>query len=102
MTVQAGIETETDLELLVGEMPAVPCEHPDHAKDPEAHGGDATHYAQGHCINPKCSFVGRLLPMCQPFINWAMTHDLYCPVCHSADPGVQVLRVVAPINSSTR
>uniref|UniRef100_UPI003F497205 hypothetical protein n=1 Tax=Arthrobacter silvisoli TaxID=2291022 RepID=UPI003F497205 len=97
MSVQAGIEVETDIAELVGEMPEVPCQHTDHGNDPDAHDGRASHYAQGRCVNPSCMRVAPVLPLCQKFIDFAMANDLFCRECFDVRPGVEVLRVLAPI-----
>ena len=50
MTVQAGIETVTDLEVLVGEFEELACEHSRHGKDAHWHEDQpASHYVQARC-----------------------------------------------------
>ena len=95
MTVQAGIEVS--LEMLVGEMPAVACAHQDHQSDPEGHSGDASHYTMWRCLNPQCGWSSAVLPICQRFIDWAMSNDLNCRSCKHASEGKAAIRVLAPI-----
>ncbi|MFJ4288013.1 hypothetical protein ACIPY0_20420 [Paenarthrobacter nicotinovorans] len=63
MTVQAGVEFETDLDLLVGDMPAIPCESKDHGTGNKHHDdGPATHYAQ--FFHPCHGSIGEIRPVC--------------------------------------
>lgn len=96
MTVQAGTELDLDLEALVGEMPTVPCEHPDHTTDPDWHHGAASVYAQGHCTT--CDRTGPLFASCQKFIDFALAGDLICAKCNQVDQGVRVLHILGPVN----
>jgi phage FluMu protein Com len=100
MTVQAGIEVETDLELLVGDMPAIPCEHHQHASLSSQHGGPATHYIQCRC--PECGEAGSVRAACEPFVKHSRTGSLRCPHCNSLVDGVKSVIILAPINSATR
>lgn len=103
MTVQAGIETVTDLEVLVGEMPSVPCESPSHNRRPKAHQGRATHYAVSthECFGP----VGEVMSICARYAKHCaetLWEEGVCVWCGTElDPGEGV-QVVAPITSSTR
>lgn len=97
MTIQPTEAPAIDLELLVGEMPEVECAHPDHADDPEAHEGDATHYAQARCTS--CARIGKVVPLCERFVAFAATGFLHCPKCGHLAPGLTVLRILGPVKS---
>lgn len=97
MTVQAGIEIDVDLATIVGEMPAVPCEHPHHTDDPAWHDGEASVYAQGRCAT--CERVGPLFASCKKFIDRALAGHLVCARCGQVDPGAQVLHILGPVKS---
>jgi hypothetical protein len=80
MTVQAGVEL--DWSLMVGGLPAQPCESPSHPSG-RNHDGAATHYMRiGHeCFGP----VGQILSVCAPYVeHWqiALKESVYCVFCH--------------------
>ncbi len=63
MTVQAGIEVDVDLELIVGEMPEQPCENRQHGKHPQhPDNGPAEFYFKGSCS--KCKGVSPVQAIC--------------------------------------
>jgi hypothetical protein len=100
MTVQAGIEVETNVAALVGEMPTMPCESPSHRKAPRSHGGSATHYATSthECFGP----VGEVIAICGPYakicaeILWDDAECTWCGAYLDAGEGVQVLAPMKP------
>lgn len=71
MTVQAGVEIS--LELMVGEMPEVPCEvtvHDEHS---------ASHYFQGKCNS--CAYLSPLRAICADWTRRLVAGELICKVC---------------------
>jgi len=83
MTVQAGVEIS--LELLVGDMPEVPCEQGGHGAHPYHPGdGSATYYFRGQCRS--CFFTGPLRAICDAW-KQVLTHDktLRCRNCEAPD-----------------
>lgn len=100
MTVQAGIEVEADLEVLVGEMPPIPCEHHQHDTLSRHHDGPATHYVQCHC--PECGAKSSIRAVCERFVKHSRMGKLRCPKCNTRVDGVKAVIILAPINSSTR
>lgn len=101
MTVQAGIEVETDLESLVGEMPAIPCEHSQHETRTDVHGeGPATHYVIGKC---DCSEPTVAYAICQRFVDYIRSDQKrYCPSCGFVQRTTERFKIVGPINSTVR
>ena len=95
MTVQAGIEAEVDLELLVGEMPVIPCEHGAHHEDQEWHDdGPATHYLHGSC---ECG-RDKVFAACKTFVvHVAAGLPMRCSQCMAERPANDFLTVLAPI-----
>ena len=101
MTVQAGIEVETDLELLVGEMPAIPCEHSMHRVQLTQHeDAPATHYVQAIC---QCGPPSYAYAACPKFVELINSNSIIqCASCLTIQRTTDMFRVLAPINSSTR
>lgn len=103
MTVQAGIETVTDLEVLVGEFEEQACEHQQHeARQGISHdSGPAKFYARGLC--PRCGFFGEVRPVCSAYAATARTSTpMRCSDCWHIGPAKEMVQVLAPINSSAR
>jgi hypothetical protein len=100
MTVQAGIEVETDLALLVGEMPAIPCEHSQHQT--HRHHGDqpASHYVRGFCI---CYGWTEAYAACPRFVAWIQSDaPNRCPECRATSTATQMFQVLSPIGSTSK
>lgn len=100
MTVQAGIESVTDLEVLVGEMPVVPCEHSQHGVPGKPHSDEpASHYMQ--CICDCAS--GYVYAACPKFVEYIASDIMVrCSRCGTTGLTTELVLVLAPINSSTR
>jgi hypothetical protein len=101
MTVQAGIEVETDLELLVGEFEEQACEHSQHLVRPTFHADEpASHYIRGYC---PCSGYSDLYAACPKFVAWIRRGTRNrCPACGHIAITTEVFEILGPINSSTR
>ena len=90
MTVQAGVEIS--LELLVGEMPTIPCEHSQHHVGGTAHGGEATHYSQRNCTF--CGDISEIQAVCLPFATHVLTDGLLrCMACEK-DGNAHLIRKI--------
>jgi ribosomal protein S27E len=88
----------TDLELLVGEMPDVPCEHSAHGTGFGSHDlGPATHYLRGSC--PRCS-RDVIFAACSEFVAFAKSNsDVSCYDCGHTSSSSEVLRILGPVRS---
>lgn len=98
MTVQAGIEVETDLEVLVGEFEEQACEHQQHeARQGLTHdSGPAKFYARGIC--PKCGFFGEVRAVCARYAAVSRTNIIMrCIDCRHLGPAYEMTQVLAPI-----
>ena len=98
MTVQAGIEVEMDLGLLVGEFEEQACEHQQHeARQGISHdSGSAKYYARGIC--PKCGFFGEVRAVCAAFAAISRTGVIMrCTDCLHLGPAYEMTQVLAPI-----
>lgn len=98
MTVQAGIEVETDLEVLVGEMPAIPCENSGHGTNAvHPAGGEATHMFRGKC--PACKEVGELQAVCAALVKSIRKPNVKgrCDACGHRDTGLKFIETLEPI-----
>lgn len=96
MTVEAGVEAS--LELLVGEMPPIPCEHSAHNEDRKHHDtGNATHMLQGRC--PGCKQIGPLQAVCATYVSALFVPNLKsrCDSCGHRDEGYKFIHVLTPI-----
>jgi len=101
MTVQAGIEVDVDLELLVGAIEAPPCEHSQHQTKPGAHGGEAaSHYVQGFCV---CAGWSDAYAACRKFVTYIQKGDMNrCPDCGYMAPRNTVFKVLGPIGNTSK
>ena len=98
MTVQAGIETVLDLEVLVGEIDAPPCESVGHDTERVHTDGPATHY-----VRVFCSHISMVKPYCQGFIDFLNRDGIVLfPDCGESIHASECAIILAPINSSTR
>ena len=97
MTVQAGIEF--DLELLVGELPVIPCESVGHATVKFVHDdGPATHYVQG--IHEGCRSFGQIEAMCEKAVGILLDfadEEFQCLKCGQFLPLREQCKVIGPI-----
>lgn len=91
------VETSSYLELLVGEMPAEPCESNTHDPADQFHDdGPATHYARLHC--PNCLFAG-IKGYCDSFteaIRALPNFTLRCTCGHKA-PAEEMVTILGPV-----
>jgi len=100
MTVQAG--TEISLELLIGELEELSCEHQQHeTRQGLSHdSGPAKFYARGTC--PKCGFFGEIRAVCAAYAAISRSDAIMqCLACGHLGPAQEMSQVLAPINSST-
>jgi len=96
MTVQAGIEM--DLELMVGELEDMACEHQQHeARQGLTHdSGPAKFYARGIC--PRCGFFGEARTVCSAFAAVARTNTIMrCCDCKHLGPAREMTQILGPI-----
>ena len=79
---QVSLETDISLELLVGELPEIACEHPNYLNDPAGHTAEfpAAYYYKFTCL--RCPF-GVTRAVCERFVHWLMqpTSSLRCIAC---------------------
>ena len=101
MTVQAGIEAETDLALLVGEFEEQGCEHSQHGNDRKDHQDTpASHYVRGYCT---CFGWSEAYAACPKFVAWILSGKRNrCPDCGHVSTTLEMFEVLGPINSTTR
>jgi ribosomal protein S27E len=100
MTIQP-VETGTtlDLELIVGEMPAIPCEIKGHAKGKYGHdAGPASRYIRAIC--PNCGHDHGVQPACATYIT-AITRSpaIWCGPCGSWQDSKEMVTILGPANS---
>lgn len=96
MTVQAGIEIS--LELMVGEMEELSCEHPQHEvrKGVSHDSGPAKFYARGIC--PACMFFGDVRAVCSAYAAVATSEQpMFCLGCNHIGPAREMTQVLGPI-----
>ena len=87
---------DLDIEALVGELPAVPCEHPEHDTDPIHPDEPASHYMRGHC--PVCKRTGAVVAICSGFLAWiAADKPLRCVACSDIRPASEVVIILGPV-----
>lgn len=88
---------DLDIEALVGEMDAVPCEHPEHATDTIVHPDEpASHYVRGHC--PACNRTGAVVAVCPGFVAWIIAdRKVRCVVCEDVKPASQAVAILGPV-----
>ena len=101
MTVQAGTALDLDLELMVGEMPTMPCEHSQHHARSDVHGeGPATHYVIGRC---DCSEPTIVYAICQRFVEYIRSDQKRsCPSCGFVQRTTERFQIIGPIGSATK
>lgn len=101
MTVQAGIEVETDLEVMVGEFEEQACEHSQHPSGHKNHQeSPASHYVRGYC---PCYGWTDVYAACPRFVAFVRSGTLNrCPDCGHFGTTDEMFEILAPINSSTR
>lgn len=91
---------ETSLELAVGQMPDVPCEHRKHDVDTARHGGEASHYVQVvHDCPNKVREVGEVYPACAKFVAFlSKDMPLQCNRCKKVfQRRSDFVRVLGPV-----
>lgn len=96
MTVQAGVEIS--LELLVGEMEELSCEHQQHeTRQGLSHdSGSAKFYARGIC--PKCNFFGEIRAVCATYAAISTTDTIMrCLSCGHFGAAHEMSQVLGPI-----
>lgn len=91
---------ETDISVLVGQMPDIPCEHSQHGKPGAAHDdGPATHYIQSFCND--CYIEPTVLAACQAFTNLELQDlNVHCTSCRRITPASQGLKILGPVGAS--
>lgn len=98
MTVQAGIETVTDLEVLVGEFEELACEHSRHGKDAHWHEDQpASHYVQARCACTGEQWTNAYAA-CPRFVAQISRNvKSCCNTCGHIDLLTNIFRILAPI-----
>ena len=87
---------DLDLAALVGELPAVPCEHSQHGHHPNHGGGAATHYVRGICL---CSGPTEAYAACPKFVRFVRSSELtICGQCGRVATRNEQFEVVGPVN----
>lgn len=88
---------DIDLELMVGEMEAVPCEHSTHQSDKYIHdNGPATHYVMAGC--PACRDPKDVYAACQRLIGAILSlPEFYCPRCFTTAPPSAFITILGPV-----
>jgi len=100
MTVQAGIELDLDLELLVGEMEAQTCEHSQHETHWRHSDEPASHYVRGFCV---CYGWTDAYAACPRFVAYALSDEPNrCPDCKSVSTASRMFKVLGPIGSTSK
>lgn len=94
-----ALDLELNLGLLVGEMPAPPCESPHHGDGTE-HEGDGAFYARtGHaCYGP----VNSLFVICEQYAKYwtdASRNAIHCAWCFSTIGEYEHVAVIGPIGT---
>jgi hypothetical protein len=95
MTVQAGIETVTDLEVLVGEMEEQACEHSQHGVPGKSHSDEpASHYLQAFC---DCNYA-TVYAACPEFVTFVLSNPkIRCATCGARGQASDLIHILAPI-----
>lgn len=94
MSVDVGLEL--DLDLMVWEMEALPCESTSHNPEDYAHdSGAATHYARVHC--PSC-LVTYIKAYCQQFVAYIGENRILRCECGFKAPAQEVATVLGPVS----
>lgn len=92
-----ALDLDLDLDLMVGEMPAPPCESPHHDHS-EFHQGEGTHYATtGHeCYGP----VGPVFSICKPYAIYWQTREgvKFCHWCECRIDEDEYVEIIGAIN----
>jgi len=100
MTVQAGIEIDLDLGLLVGGMEAPTCEHSQHEVGQNHRDEPATHYARGHC---ECYGVTEIYAICPAFVAFiGRSETIRCAHCKIITLSDRMYEIVSPIWSGAK
>lgn len=87
---------DLDIEALVGEMEAVPCEHPEHGTDRIHPDEPASHYMRGRC--PVCERTGAIVAICSGFVAWiAANKPLRCVACGDVKLASEVVTIIGPV-----
>ena len=102
MTVQAGIEVETDLATLVGEFEEQACEHSQHGTHHLHNDEPASHYIRAWCDCDDCG-PSIAYAACPSFVAFALSSQRnMCPLCGYRGRANEMFEVLGPINSFTR
>lgn len=92
-----ALDLDLDLDLMVGEMPATPCESPHHGHS-DVHQGDGTHYATaGHeCFGP----VGPVFAVCEAYALYWQSRDgiNFCHWCRTRITEDEYVEIIGAIN----
>jgi hypothetical protein len=90
--------TETSLELLIGEMPAIPCEGELHGVETDVHDGPAVSYTRLNC--PSCG-LRPIKAHCALFIAWTRVdgNGVVCPDCWNVSHAPETVQILGPVRS---
>lgn len=91
------VDTSCDLELMVGEMEAPPCESLDHTTAKHVHGdGPATHYARVQC--PSCDF-NAVKSYCAEFARAVSGPVLVICTCGATHKSADIITILGSVLS---
>ncbi len=95
------MSTDISLEIfeLTFELPAIPCDDPNHDTLPN-HGGPATHYIKllHNCVLPQGSVVTACEPVTQ-FLRKNMDDTAHCAVCRYTGVWADFVKILGPIGA---
>lgn len=92
--------TETDISVLVGQMPTEPCDTPGHMMNFEHmhDDGPATHYLMWH--KPCGCFEPTVVARCERFKDAMLKNEpMYCGVCTHRGLSMDFYTVIGPIEA---
>lgn len=85
-----------EIEPIVGQFDAVPCDHARHDEPDSGHYGAATYYVRKHC--PGCDPKPTVYAACQGYIDMFMTLDEWeCPRCKTFGPASMFSTILGPV-----
>lgn len=89
---------DLDLSLLVGEMPAPPCEHSQHGSHHRHDDGPATHYVQTFC--PACGLEPKVIAACERWVNGVSQNFALTCDCGLMAPASYFTVILGPVDGS--
>lgn len=91
---------DIDIAALVGEMEAIPCEHPEHTTRPTHTDEPASHYVQGKKC-PNCNCVGVTIAACPGYVLLVTSPvRLQCLGCGHRAPASDLVAILGPVGST--